>query len=274
MKISAFHKQQGDQVKWWNAFESFDKIYGSKIFTKSKFPYLPQMTIMGGSGYNLTKTLPDEMEYIYPDYELYGIDYAMGYMTRGCNNQCPFCIVPKKEGNLRYHQTFRGFWKGQDKLMLLDNNLFDCPFVYQDLELIIQLGIKLNLTQGFNIRTLTQEKVNYLKQLKLWKPSSQWHFAWDNPADELLIRKGLELLNQNGIKNYKLMCFVLCGFNTTFDQDLYRIQKLDELGIDPFVMEYHKHNPKLNFFAKWCNRQQLHHSCTFEAYLKTRENIQ
>ena len=103
MKLSAWHKTQNDEVKWWNAFEQFDKVYVSKIFPKSKFPYKIRNCEKGGSGFSLTKKLLEEIEHIYPDYSLYNIDYAMGYISRGCINKCPFCIVWRKEGNLQYN---------------------------------------------------------------------------------------------------------------------------------------------------------------------------
>jgi hypothetical protein len=90
---------------------------------------------------------------------------------------------------------------------------------------------------------------------------------WDNINDEEAVMKGIQILNESGIKNYNLMCYVLVGFNSTVQQDLYRIQKLDKMGIDPFVMKF-RNNGILNHIARWCNRPQLRHSCTVESYLE------
>lgn len=265
MKISAFHKQHHDLVKWWNAFESFDKIYGSKIFKSSTFSYLPKNIIMGGSGIDLTSKLSDEIEHIYPDYSLYKIDYAMGYLTRGCNNACPFCIVHKKEGFLHHHAQLEEFWKDQSKIMLLDNSLtdFDCAM---DLWKIIDYGLQLNLCQGFNIRTIKPEIAMLLAKIKLWK-GKQWKIAWDNFLDKERVLNGIKILNNTGIKNYQIMCYVLVGYNSTKEQDLERITILDKLDLDPFVMPYTKtdYTQKL---ARWCNRPQIRHSCSFQDYSK------
>lgn len=104
MKISAYEKQQGNAVEWWNGLKHYDRVYEAKVFddTYSKdneFVIQADEIIKGGTGYNLEGQLPDEIEHIFPDYSIYGIDnVAYGFLTRGCPRGCPFCIVGKKEG--------------------------------------------------------------------------------------------------------------------------------------------------------------------------------
>jgi hypothetical protein len=269
MKISAWYKSQNHNIKWWNAFEVFDLIYASQVFTKSKNHYLPKNCVIGGSGVSLESRLSEEIEHIYPDYNLYKIDYAMGYLTRGCINKCPFCIVWRKEGNLHKHAALQEFWHGQEKLMLLDNALTDYDHAEVELEQIRDEGLRLNLTQGFNIRTIKESTASILADIYMWEKYSQWHISWDNINEESMIRQGLDLLERVGIRPYKMMCYVLCGFNTTPDQDLYRIKQLKEWGIDPFVMPFRK-SPYLNALTKWCNRKQLFGSCSFEQYAQSK----
>ncbi|MFA7146603.1 MAG: radical SAM protein, partial [Candidatus Riflebacteria bacterium] len=90
MKISAYHKRHGDTVEFVNYWDSYDKVYISKVFTYTS-DHLKGNVIMcdeivaGGTGYNLTSKLPEDMEYIYPDYDLYpGYDFALGFLSRGC----------------------------------------------------------------------------------------------------------------------------------------------------------------------------------------------
>lgn len=271
MKISTWHKQNGDNVKFWNAFESFDKIYASKIFKDTPTPYLPKDAIKGGSGFDLQIQLPFEIEHIYPDYSLFNIDYAMGYYTRGCINNCPFCIVPKKEGPLHLHSELSEFWNGQSHLMLLDNALTDSNHCTDLFDYIIDQKIKLNLLQGFNIRTITSEIAQQISQIKLWH-NKQWKISWDNIKEEKHILKGINILNKAGIKNYQIMCYVLVGYNSSFKEDLYRVNLLDKMGIDPFVMMYQP-TPELRRFTKWCNRVQIRHSCSYEEFNKAKGGI-
>lgn len=131
MKISAWHKRQGDDVEWYDVFaEHYDIVYKSKVFS-----FTPDYNIVisnadkivkGGTGYAIhgaggehyikeeDTTLPDEIEHIYPDYDLYGIkDTAYGFLTRGCPRGCEFCIVGKKEGLCSRKVADLGeFWGG------------------------------------------------------------------------------------------------------------------------------------------------------------------
>jgi hypothetical protein len=268
MKLSAWHKNQGDRVKFWNAFEPFDLVYASQIFSETHFPYYPRGCVIGGGGYSLETQLPPEIEHIYPDYGLYKIDYAMGYITRGCINHCGFCIVPQKEGLLRFHAPLEEFWRTQDRVMLLDNAITDSPEGIKELEKCRQNGIRVNLTQGFNIRTMTRKIARVLAEIRLWESHSQWHFAWDDPQDENVVMQGIQILGSAGIPGPRLMCYVLVNYNTKIEEDLMRIERLEALAIDPFVMIYNKPHASQQHLAlaRWCNRPQLRHSCTFEGY--------
>lgn len=117
MKISAWHKQQGDTVEWYQPMFSghMDKVYMSKVFSFSPdYEYYidADEIVKGGSGYCISMVdgkevydkskdidLPYEVEHIYPDYSIYGIeDTAYGFLTRGCPRGCDFCHVETKEG--------------------------------------------------------------------------------------------------------------------------------------------------------------------------------
>lgn len=82
MKISAWHKAQGNTVEWWNPLLRYDRVYSSKIFDfTSKNPYLPRDTIKGGTRYDVNSRLPKEIDEIYPDYSIYpNCDYAIGFV--------------------------------------------------------------------------------------------------------------------------------------------------------------------------------------------------
>lgn len=97
MKLSAWHKARGDSVEMFFALKGgYDKVYASKVFDfTADSPYVPESAIKGGTGYDLTTCLPDEVESIFPDYNLYPWwDAAIGFTTRGCIRHCPFCLAP------------------------------------------------------------------------------------------------------------------------------------------------------------------------------------
>lgn len=124
MKISAWHKAQGDSVEWWWGFCQYDRVYMSKVFDETYSPDIPEPLnateiIKGGTGYGLDNWLPDEIEHMYPDYSLYPEltkDTAYGFLARGCPNACPFCIVSKKEGRCSQKVAdLSEWWSGQKK---------------------------------------------------------------------------------------------------------------------------------------------------------------
>lgn len=103
MKISAWHKAKGDTVEWWNPLFQYDLIYSSKVFDFTHDdPYLPFDAPTGGTGYDIKRTLPEEVDHMMPDYNIYpNCNYAIGFTTRGCPRRCRWCVVPEKEGKCK-----------------------------------------------------------------------------------------------------------------------------------------------------------------------------
>lgn len=265
-KVSAHHKACGDTVEWFSPFYKYDIVYASKVF---KFtpdnPYLPVDTIKGGTGYGLTTKLPDEIESMCPDYSLYpNMDYAMGFTMRGCIRKCPFCVVPAKEGKPNIVGDIYDFWRGQRKLLLLDNNLTALP---EHFELICtQLTkekVSVDFNQGLDIRLITPEMAQLLSKVRLWK---QIHFAFDDLKYEKAVCDGIKILTKNGVAKHKLMFYVLIGFNTTPEEDLYRVELLRGLGVDPFVMPYDKSDRYQKRFARWVNHKAIFKSVEWQEY--------
>lgn len=105
MKISAFHKMNGDSVEWASQlFGEYDRVYASKIFTFTPDYNFCGMKagelIRGGTGYDIKSRLPEEIdnrtELDYSIYPQYG--FSIQFFSRGCIRKCPFCLVNKKEG--------------------------------------------------------------------------------------------------------------------------------------------------------------------------------
>jgi len=268
MKLSAFHKAQNDSVEWYSPLfhDEYDKIYASKIFTFSDNGYLKKDMIIGGSGYNLNSKLPEEIEHMYPDYNLYPeCDYSMGFITRGCIRNCEFCVVPEKEGNIRKNADLEEFCKDQEKVLLLDNNFLSYTDHLTELKRLIASGKRVDFNQGLDIRLITRENAQLLRQIKLWK-GIRYRFALDDVHLIPLVADKLEILNAAGINNGSMMFYVLIGYNSTKEDDLKRIEFLKKKGCAIFVMPFRKteYNHK---FARWVNRYFYKYE-TFHNYLR------
>jgi len=266
MRLSAYHKARGDEVKFYDPlFDKPDVVYASKMFDfTADQEDLPPNTIKGGPGYTLNACLPAKFDSIYPDYELYDCDYAIGYTSRGCPRKCPWCVVPEIEGGFRQVGNIHKFWKGQGRLKLLDDNLTAdedyCVFVLRDMA---TWKMEVDFSQGLDIRLMTPKIASALNKVRLW---GEIHFAWDSIGYEGAVKEGIEILEAGGVSRHKLMFYVLIGYNTTPEQDLYRVEKLRGWEVEPFVMPYDKHNRYQWSFARWCNRKKLFHSVAWEDY--------
>ena len=212
MKISAYHRQQGNEVEWWNPLCKYDRIYSSKVFDFTPAdPYLPDDAIRGGTGYrdlSMDKTLPQEIDNMYPDYSIYpDCDYAIGYLTRGCPNHCRWCVVPEKEGMIRPYRTWQEVvLQDTDKLVLMDNNILACDHGISQLQSLIGSGYRIDLNQGMDARLVTPEVAEILSRLS-WIRFIR--FSCDQRSQIEPIRHTLELLGKHGVRPYKVFIYLL-----------------------------------------------------------------
>jgi hypothetical protein len=104
-----------------------------------------------------------------------------------------------------------------------------------------------------------------LKIRDLKRSHSYIWFAWDRPEIEKHVRAGIAALNKAGIKSYRLRFYVLCGYNSTWEEDWHRFAVLRDLGAEPFIMLYEGSGPKLRAFARYVNRL-IYKKCAWEDY--------
>jgi hypothetical protein len=295
MKLSAWHKQQGDTVEWYEPLfystgEPFDKVYMSKVFSEEYTPdyqyYVnAKEVIKGGTGYCISVVdgkevfdesknfdLPYEVEHIYPDYELYTQytkNTAYGFLTRGCCNNCSFCIVSQKEGRCSHKVAdLSEFWRGQKNIKLLDPNLLACKDHMELLQQLADSEAKVDFTQGLDARFINERNVKLLNQINM----SMVHFAFDFIKFEKQIVKGLRIAKEKLVVNKSSeSVYMLTNFDTNIEQDIYRIKKIEEVGFRPDVRIYRKNSlPQrhiLRDLQRWCNNRILYNSCEFMDYI-------
>lgn len=270
MKISAYHKSIGDHVEWWDGFAQYDRVYMSRVFDDTYSEDEPEPVnaaeiIKGGTGYDLHNRLPDDVEHMMPDYSLYHWmpqDTAYGFLSRGCPRGCEFCIVSQKEGRKSVKTAdLSEFWNGQKNIKLLDPNLLACP---EHMDLLSQLaysGAQVDFTQGLDARLLSAENISLLNLIRI----KEIHFAWDYMRETDTILRGLRLYAENGRKTrhgeYGTV-YVLTNFDTTMNENLYRIYTLRDMGYTPYIMIYDKPNAprEVRLLQRWCNNKLIFRS--------------
>ena len=110
---------------------------------------------------------------------------------------------------------------------------------------------------------MNEEQAYWLNKLKL---KTAIHIAWDLPQLDLTDK--LKEVTKY-ISPSKLRCYVLVGFDSTIEQDLFRLNRLKQLKIAPFVMPYRdfdnetKPSQYMKDVARWANNMWLFKSCDF-----------
>lgn len=307
MKIAAWHKANGDDVEWHWGWGHYDKVYMSKVFDDTYSADKPEpinadRIIKGGTGYfrrnkdgyaevfvdgqwhrNGTmsvfcrentvywETLPGEMEHIYPDYSLYPEltkGKSFGFLTRGCPNNCGFCIVSQKSGRCSCKVAdLSEWWDGQKDIVLCDPNLLACRDHMDLLRQLAESKAWVDVNQGFDARLLTPDNIAAIKQIRI----KEIHFAWDQMKNTEAILKGLNLWKAHGKKDKHGAwgtVYVLTNFDTTMEENLHRIYTLDYMGFTPYTMVYDKPNApyEIRLLQRWCNNKAIFKSCRFEDY--------
>ena len=267
MKLSAWHKARGDAVEWWWGFGEYDRVYMSKVFDETYSPDIPEPLnareiIKGGTGYGLDNRLPDEVEHIYPDYSLYPAltkDTAYGFLTRGCPRGCSFCVVAGKEGRASMKVAdLSEWWHGQKRIELMDPNLLACPEHIGLLQQLKDSGAQVNFNQGLDARFLTPKNIDLINDIRL----KDIHFAWDFMRESEEVLKGLRLyrdLGKRKVHGAFGTVYVLTNYDTTTEENLYRIYTLRNMGFDPYVMIYDKPNAphEIRMLQRWCNNRMI-----------------
>lgn len=237
MKLSSYHKAKGDEVLLNFPLAGADIMYASCVFSwnNKRGIGLPPDTILGGAGVSINSSLPTEVEHTKPDYELYhGIDFSLGFTSRGCCRRCPWCIVPMKEGMIQQWARIYEFWdRRHRKIKILDNNMLAAPNWKETLEDIIAEGLEADLNQGLDIRQLDNDKIRLLKEIK----AKSLRFSFDDIAYERAVREGIRALTDAGIPSRRLFFYVLYGFEVD-DHVIERMKILYELNVDVFPMAY------------------------------------
>ena len=286
MKISSYYKNLGEQVEFVRPDAKradYEKVYASAIFTKSAdeceklLQYWEGKIEIGGTGYgDITKRLPEEIEKIKPDYDLYTaemiypkikgimtqqrklekaqeiVNSGMGFTSRGCIRNCPFCFVPKKEGCFRQESEIKDLINPRSNILILhDNNFTADPYCIDKCKEIRDRNLIVDINQGCDVRLMTDEIAVALKSIRHLRSI---HYAWDLMGYEKQVIEGIKIISKF-IPASRHMCFVLVGFNTTFEEDMYRVKKLELLGVRPYIMRYNERRDdvRLNHFARWIN---------------------
>lgn len=260
MKISAWHKAQGDTVEWWIPMLEWDRVYSSKVFTFTpEETFLPPDTIRGGTGYGVYEDLPEEIDAMFPDYSLYpDVDYAIGFLTRGCIRRCPWCVVPRKEGGIRPYRRWQEIKRPDSRdIVLMDNNILACPHGIEQLESMVGQNVRIDINQGLDARLITDDIAQLLSRLK-WIRFIR--MSCDTDAMLPVVLAAIEKLERYGVPASKVFVYALVQDIESAER---RVLALRNVGADPFAQPYRDFEKNLpptdeqRAFARWVNHKAV-----------------
>jgi len=265
-KIRLYYSNRGVKVIDVTPAESVscDIVYASSLFDWTSKKYVYPNMITGGTGFDPTTQLP-------PEIDIQELHINKGFTTRGCFRNCKFCLVRLKEGTLRVVGTLLDLWdKINPQIILYDNNILGLPDHFSLIcDQARQYNLILDFNQGLDHRCLNPEIVDEMKSIR----HHEYRFAFDHPSYINSVDKAITLLQDKGIM--RCNWYVLVGFDTTPEQDLYRLNYLRARNQIAYVQRYHQSNMEKHFLtalARWVNQHHLYRGMTWEQYLKHPDN--
>jgi len=254
MKLSRYFKEQGRTVilcRKERYIRGVDAVYASCVFSFSSsreraaslHQFYGGSLILGGSGVDIHKRLPGEIEKLPADYALYPEleDRGIGFITRGCPFHCPFCIVPQKEGAIRQVSDIETLLPNKiNKLILLDDNILAHPMAVKFLEEMAMRRLQVNFTQSLDIRFADREKARLLRLVDCRNTKftrQNYYFSLNDTQDLEQVRDKYQLFGFSPADNVEFIC--MYGYNTNLAEDVERFRFLKTLpGAYVFVQEY------------------------------------
>lgn len=287
-KIARYHKQKGDNVEWAFPFYHYDVVYMSKVFNFSHDDltiYNADRIVKGGTGYNITSQLPDEIDRLQPDYSIYPNiprDTAYGFLTRGCPNKCQWCVVPRKEGRIRpYMDCDEIAIEGRRKLVLMDNNILAAgDYAVSQLEKIIDRGYRVDFNQALDARLVTDEFARLLAHVK-WI-DHRIRFGCDTKGQIAECERAISMIQEYGYKG-EFFLYTMIGGKSDFNESYERVhywwirnhecREKHLPNIYPYAQPYRDpDNPRLippmwqKDMAQWVNKHQIFQMVDFKDF--------
>lgn len=276
-KIARYHKSQGDNVEWVDPLfgGGYDKVYMSKVFTFTpdyEFPLIADEIEKGGTGYDLHKVLPPEIDRLQPDYDFLGVDAktAYGFLTRGCPNRCPWCIVPVKEGKQTpYMDVEEIAIDGRKNLILMDNNILASDYGLEQIEKIIKKGYRVDFNQALDARLVTDDVAKMLGKVKWLTPI---RFGCDTHRQIEHCKRVMKMID--GYRDTPAYYLLYTIIGEDINEDYERLSSFRDNPRVRIVGQPYRdfNNPNQVIpqwqkdMARWAMRRELYATCDFKDY--------
>lgn len=161
--------------------------------------------------------------------------------SRGCPHECPWCLVPKREGKLRELPVMPGW-------IIQDNNLLRCSrgHIERVFAMCRQQKQAIRFLGGLEAAALTNDIAEQLRSLRIAE-------VWLS-ADHDGVLPGLQrtIHKLRWLPRGKKRCYVLLGFNgETIPQAEARLEAVWQAGCLPFAQLYRDEADSVQWSKEW-----------------------
>ena len=265
LKLASYHRLKGDSVELIRGCSSPgkkpDKVYVTSLFTwgwkevweavtyyKSQFPtteiclggiyasLMPEHAKLSGADH-VHVGLFQEAEDLMPAYDLLPQwKWSIMFASRGCPNHCPYCAVPKLEGELHaLKSSVKPFvYPEHKRIIFWDNNILAAPNWKSLVSSVMEMGIEVDFNQGLDASFVTQEVAETLSKMKM--PCVR--LSYDYKGKGKYVKKAIELITSRGIRGREIFVYVLYNFNDTPDDFYERVRDVLIWGAVVFPMRF------------------------------------
>lgn len=217
-KLFTYARNKKYSIEWYHEKRKYDIVFATCVFTWNAYKILKifednkdSKIVYGGTGFYPRKIyLPNIIEHQMPFYEAFAnANFSYGWTTRGCNRRCNFCLVNEYFGNTHITSDIYEFYhvNFHDIRLLDDNILFKREHAIQVLQDIIKNCLRLDMSQGFDIRLLDERIAKLISKIIFKK---YIRFAWDYTEDEKSVMRGISLLSKYKINIERLFFYCIC----------------------------------------------------------------
>ncbi len=207
---------------------SADEVHVSVTFTWDKMK-AERLVKAWGQYYPIVKSGGPAYGCISHDFQpgMY-LKQGVTFTTRGCNNQCPWCFVPEREGKLYQFDTF------PDGFIIQDNNLLQSDSTHLDKVFdMLKTQPPALFSGGIDARLVSDDFANRLKSIRI----NQLFLAADTDGALKPLQNSIAKLR--GLPRDKIRCYVLIGFNNeTMEHAENRLKDVFNSGCLPYAMLY------------------------------------
>ena len=161
------------------------------------------------------------------------------FTSRGCNNQCPWCLAWRREYKIKELPISEGN-------IIQDNNVLQCSSQHIEKVFTMLRGQRnIQFSGGLDARLITDSIANSLRNLRI----GQIFLACDTDSAIKPLEKAIKRLQ---MPQQKIRCYVLLAFNgETISHAEDRLRAIYEISCLPFAQLYQPPDRWIQYSREW-----------------------